>query len=178
MWRAGRIAPRGLVFDGRGHCLAAMRGLSPRRQVVCGVRRLQLEHALDVPSHGDEAPLAARQIEPAHHELAEPHHRFDDAEHRFRRLLAQGVEFSALGRSQPLRHRGDRRRVFGRGRGRREPLAQGGDGAAGGPRRLAARSPPFGRPSHWPRCDSPCRPAAWRVCRARRAMRRGRLART
>src|ERR1700687_181893 len=39
-------------------------------------------HPLDVPGHGDEAPLAADAIEPAQQELAESHHRFDDAEHR------------------------------------------------------------------------------------------------
>ena len=49
-------------------------------------------HPLDVPGHGDEAPLAADAIEPAQQELAESHHRFDDAEHRLRGLLAQSVE--------------------------------------------------------------------------------------
>ena len=39
-------------------------------------------HPLDVPGHGDEAPLAADAVEPAQQELAESHHRFDDAEHR------------------------------------------------------------------------------------------------
>src|SRR5262245_39055920 len=31
-------------------------------------------HALDVPGHGDEAPLAADAIEPTQQELAESHH--------------------------------------------------------------------------------------------------------
>src|ERR1700686_1537180 len=53
-------------------------------------------HPLDVPGHGDEAPLAADAIEPAQQELAESHHRFDDAEHRLRGLLAQTVELFAL----------------------------------------------------------------------------------
>jgi hypothetical protein len=38
-------------------------------------------HSLDVPSHGNEAPLAANAVEPAQQKLAESHHRFDDAEH-------------------------------------------------------------------------------------------------
>src|ERR1700681_697204 len=53
-------------------------------------------HPLDVPGHGDEAPLAADAIEPAQQKLAESHHRFDDAEHRLRGLLAQSVELFAL----------------------------------------------------------------------------------
>ena len=54
-------------------------------------------HPLDVPGHGDEAPLAADASEPAQQKLAESHHRFDDAEHRLRGLFAQTVELFAFG---------------------------------------------------------------------------------
>src|ERR1700681_1477910 len=69
-------------------------------------------HPLDVPAHGDEAPLAADAIEPAQQELAESHHRFDDAEHRLRGLLAQTVELLALRCPQTPGHGFDRCRVF------------------------------------------------------------------
>ena len=73
-------------------------------------------HPLDVPGHGDEAPLAADAIEPAQQELAESHHRFDDAEHRLRGLLAQTVELFALRCPQTPGHGFDRCRVFRRRR--------------------------------------------------------------
>src|SRR5271157_1916657 len=44
------------------------------------------EYALDVPGHGDEAPLAAHFVEAAQHKLTESERRFDDAEHRLRDL--------------------------------------------------------------------------------------------
>src|SRR5580693_10422592 len=69
-------------------------------------------HPLDVPGHGDEAPLAANAIEPAQQKLAESHHRFDDTEHRFRGLLAQTIEFFALRCLQTPSHRFDRRWIF------------------------------------------------------------------
>ena len=59
-------------------------------------------HPLDVPGHGDEAPLAADAIEPAQQELAESHHRFDDAEHRLWGLLAQTVELFGVRRRQAM----------------------------------------------------------------------------
>ena len=49
------------------------------------------KHALDVPGHGDEGPLAFDLVETAQQELPEAHHRLDDAEHRFGGLLAQAV---------------------------------------------------------------------------------------
>src|ERR1700680_2744221 len=66
------------------------------------------KHSLEVPGHGDEAPLAANLVEAAQQELAEAHYRFDDAEHRFRRLLAQAVKLLALRGAQPPRHPLDR----------------------------------------------------------------------
>src|ERR1700686_725716 len=79
-------------------------------------------HPLDVPSHGDEAPLAADTIEPAQQKLTESHHRFDDAEPRLGRLLAQTIEFLSLRGAQTPRHGFDRGRVFRR---RGKPLAPG-----------------------------------------------------
>ena len=73
-------------------------------------------HPLDVPGHGDEAPLAADAIEPAQQELAESNHRFDDAEHRLWGLLAQTVELFALRCPQTPSHGFDRCRVFRRRR--------------------------------------------------------------
>ena len=74
-------------------------------------------HPLDVPGHGDEAPLAADAIEAAQQELAESHYRFDDAEHRLRGLLAQTVELFALRCPQTPSHGFDRCRVFRAGGG-------------------------------------------------------------
>src|ERR1700693_3118213 len=73
-------------------------------------------HSLDVPGHGDEAPLAADAIEPAQQELAESHHRFDDAEHRFRGLRAKTIALFARGRPQTPSHGFERRRIFRRRR--------------------------------------------------------------
>ena len=54
----------------------------PRRgsSAALGERSAQAEriHSLDVPGHGDEAPLAANAIESTQQELAESDHRFDD----------------------------------------------------------------------------------------------------
>ena len=53
----------------------------------------QGKHALQVPGHGHEVPLAADMIEPAQQELAESQHGLDDAEHRFRGVFALSVSF-------------------------------------------------------------------------------------
>src|SRR5580704_11573132 len=83
-------------------------------------------HPLDVPGHGDKAPLIADAVEPAQQELAESHHRFDDAEHWLRGLLAQTIELFALRRPQTPGHSFDRCRVFRRRRRRGKPFAPGG----------------------------------------------------
>src|SRR5208337_2680439 len=82
------------------------------------------EYALDVPGHGDEAPLAAHFVEAAQHKLTESERRFDDAEHRLRDLLAQRVKRPACRRRQPMRHRLDRRWMLRRFRRRLEALGQ------------------------------------------------------
>src|SRR5580693_10433285 len=95
-------------------------------EALGGSAEAERKHSLDVPSHGDEAPLAANPIEPAQQELAESHHRFDDAEHWFRSLLAQAIELFALRCPQTPGHGLDRCRVVRRGRWRCKPLAPGG----------------------------------------------------
>src|SRR6202049_5400906 len=62
------------------------------------------KHSLEVPGHGDKAPLAANLVETAQQELAKAHHRFDDAEHRFGGLFAQAVKLLALRSAQAPRH--------------------------------------------------------------------------
>src|SRR6202158_3883550 len=74
------------------------------------------KHSLDVPGHGDEAPLAANLVEAAQQELAESHHRFDDAKHRFRGLLARTIDFFALRCPQTPSHDFERCRIFRRRR--------------------------------------------------------------
>src|SRR5215510_1286297 len=54
----------------------------------------------------------AHIVDPTQQEPAEPEHRFDDAEYRLGRLLAQGVEFLALGRLEVMIHRRKRRGVL------------------------------------------------------------------
>src|SRR4051794_36489188 len=83
------------------------------------------EHPLDVPSHGDEAPLAFDLIEAAQRELPEPHDRLDDAEHRLGELLTQGVEALALGCCQAVAHGLERRWIVRRRRRGGEALAPG-----------------------------------------------------
>ena len=124
--------------------------LAARRTEVCGLREARMageichksslslqfgagvwsgssegEHSLDVPGHGDEAPLCFDLCEAAQGELAEAHDRLDDAEHRLGRLLAQGVEPLALRRGEAMSHGGERRRVVGRHRRGGETLAPG-----------------------------------------------------
>ena len=110
-WRGGQLPP--FAVESSSRRLAAINGTGAKvsgrhgrglgevsaRSRSAGAER---EHPLDVPGHGDEAPLAADIVEPAQQELAESHHRFDDAEHRFRGLLAQGVELLALRGAQPI----------------------------------------------------------------------------
>src|SRR5947207_14156790 len=80
------------------------------------------EHALDVPGHGNEVPLAFDVVAAAQGELPEPHDRLDDAEHRLGELLTQGVEVLALGCCQAVAHGLERRRIVRRRRGCGETL--------------------------------------------------------
>src|ERR1700680_2588103 len=82
------------------------------------------EHPLPIPRHGHKAPLATHFFESPQRKLTESEHGFDDAEHWFRGLLAQGIERPAFRRLQPMRPRRDRRRIFWRGRRRREAFLQ------------------------------------------------------
>src|ERR1019366_768705 len=76
--------------------------------------RAKGEQPLHVPRHGHKAPLAPDTVDPAQQKLPEAHHRFDDAKHRLRNLFAQGIEFPALWRLQPVRHGLNRRGILRR----------------------------------------------------------------
>ena len=108
----------------------------------------QDEHPLDVPRHGHEVPLAAHIVDATQQELAEPEHRFDDAEHRLGRLLAQGVEFLALGRLEAMIHRLKRRGVLAATAVAPRNVRRAWDDALHGPSRSPDRCPPRHRHSH------------------------------
>ncbi len=67
-------------------------------------------HALDVPGHGHEVPLALRLVQPAHAHLTPAHDVLDDAEHGLDGLLAQFVQRPACLCAQAVGHVGDRLR--------------------------------------------------------------------
>src|ERR1039458_8039105 len=79
---------------------------------------LQREHALEIPAHGHQAPLALDVLEASQEKWAKSHHRFDDAEDRLGRLLAQRIELTARGGFESMRHL-----LHRRGRGRRGPAS-------------------------------------------------------
>lgn len=65
-------------------------------------------HALVVPGHGDEAPLALSFVQSAHADLTPAHHLLDDPKHRVDRLLAPFVQRLARLRGQLVNHGGHR----------------------------------------------------------------------
>lgn len=86
------LSIRRCADDGRtvprvpGTCLSRVypRRLSGLNQLA-PLRRSQHMHALDVPGHGDQAPLNIGLVQSAHVHLAPAHHPLGDAEHRLGR---------------------------------------------------------------------------------------------
>src|ERR1043166_3506658 len=64
----------------------------------------QDEHALDVPAHRYQLPLALYPLESSQTELPDPHRGLDDAEDWFRSAFAQRVLRPPLGCLEPMKH--------------------------------------------------------------------------